>query len=72
MDTFNFSTLRVFKNGTGLAVIIPVSIQRALLIQRGDHMLVSLAEPDVICMRKLTEAEILQIKPPIINYEKNT
>lgn len=54
--------------GTSLGVVIPVDILRALCIERGDRMAFAIYEDNVICIRKLTADEILQIKPPIIKH----
>jgi antitoxin component of MazEF toxin-antitoxin module len=58
---------RIIKNGTSLAVVIPVNILRALKIERGDQVAFAVAEGDIICMRKITDIDKFNIKPKNIN-----
>lgn len=62
----NVQITKVIKNGNSLAVVIPINILRELGIKRGDQIVFAIAEGDVICMRKITDAEKLKIKPPPI------
>lgn len=59
----NMQITKVIKNGTSLAVVIPVNILRALKIERGDQLVFAIAEGDIICMRKISDMEKLKIKP---------
>lgn len=61
-----FQTTKIIKNGTSLAVVIPKNILRDLNFQRGDVIVFAVAEGDVLCLRKVKEAELLQLKPKII------
>ncbi len=62
----NFQITKLVRVGTSLAVVIPVNILRDLKLERGDQIVFAIAESDVLCMRKITDAEKLQIKPPVI------
>ena len=66
-DMINLQIGKITRNGTGLAVIIPKNILRALNIERGDNIVFSVAQGDILCMRKISDAEKLQIKPPVIH-----
>lgn len=57
---------KIVRVGTSFAVVVPINILRSLFIERGDQIAFSVADGDVICMRKITDAEKLQIKPPTI------
>lgn len=65
----NMQITKVVRVGTSLAVVIPVNILRGLFIERGDQVVFSIAAGDVLCMRKITDAEKLQIKPPVIQVQ---
>jgi antitoxin component of MazEF toxin-antitoxin module len=65
----NLQTTKIVRVGTSLAVVIPINILRDLGIERGDHVAFAVAEGDVICMRKITDAEKLEIKPQIIKLK---
>lgn len=62
----SFQTSHVLKVGNSLGVIVPIEILRGLGIQRGDDVVFGVASGDVICIRKITDAEKLQIKLPTI------
>lgn len=63
----NVQITKIVKVGTSLGVIVPINILRDLQILRGDQVAFSIAAGDVICLRKITDAEKLEIKPlPII------
>lgn len=62
-------TAKVIKNGTSLAIVIPVNILRELKINRGDTLAFAVAEGDIIMLRKVTDIEKLQLKPKPIIYE---
>lgn len=49
--------------GSSLAIVIPVNILRALKIERGDQMTFGIYADDVICIRKIQQAELLKLKP---------
>lgn len=64
----NVQITKIVRVGTSLGVIVPINILRDLRIMRGDQVAFSVAAGDVICLRKITDAEKLEIKPlPIIN-----
>lgn len=62
----NVQITKVIRVGNSLSVVIPVNILRELGIKRGDQIVFAIAEGDVICMRKISDAEKLKIKPPPI------
>lgn len=62
----NFQITKIIRVGNSRAVVLPVNLLRELKIERGDQVVFAVAEGDVICMRKITDAEKLQIKPPVI------
>ena len=64
----NVQITKIVRVGTSLGVIVPINILRDLRIMRGDQVAFSVAAGDVICLRKITDAEKLEIKPlPIID-----
>lgn len=63
----NVRVVTVVKQGSSVGVIIPAHICRELGIERGDQMSLVVFAPGVLAYRKLTEAEILQLKPPVIH-----
>ena len=63
-------TGKVIKVGSSLAVIIPKNICDALEFERGNHVAFAIYLYGNLCIRKLTDAQILQIKPPLIPHEK--
>jgi antitoxin component of MazEF toxin-antitoxin module len=65
METLDITKL--VRVGTSYGVIIPVHILRALHIERGDHVVFAVGHDDVICMRKVSDDTVLQIKQSIIN-----
>lgn len=62
----SFQVTKIVRVGTSLAVVIPVNLLRGVKWERGDQIVFAVAESDVVCMRKMTDAEKLQIKPPTI------
>ena len=68
-DMISLYTAKVIKNGTSLAVVIPVNILRELKIDRGDTIAFAIAEGDIIMMRKISEAEKFNLKPKQIKYD---
>ena len=67
-DMVNFQIAKVFRNGKSLVVALPVNFSRGLNIERGDHVVFSLASADVILMRKLADSDMKNYKPEIIQY----
>lgn len=63
----NFFISKVFKTGGSLNIVIPHSFIKGYGIQRGDIMVFSIGQGDVILMRKITDVELLQLKPPIVS-----
>lgn len=55
------------KVGNSLGVIIPAYVARALDFQRGEQVIFAIYNEGVITLRKITEAEKLQMQPPIIH-----
>jgi antitoxin component of MazEF toxin-antitoxin module len=51
--------------GNSLGVIIPAHVARDLNFRRGDQVLFALYTSGNISLRKLTDAELLELKPPI-------
>lgn len=62
-----FEIIKVFKNGNGLAINLPVKLSRGLEIERGDVLIYAVAEGDVICLRKLKNEEKVRVEIPVIN-----
>ena len=60
---------KVIKNGNSLAVVVPINILRELKIQRGDTIAFAVAEGDIIMMRRVSDAEKLQLKPKPIQFQ---
>lgn len=55
-------TTRLMQVGTSKGVVIPVQIIRALNWERGDLIVVVAHQGDKIILRKVTDAEVLQLK----------
>ncbi len=51
----------VYKNGTSLVISLPRGMCKALMIERGDQVIISTARGGFITLRKLTEKEKLQV-----------
>ena len=54
---------KVNKIGNSLGIIIPKNILTALDIQRGDQVSFGVYADDVICLRKISNADLLKLKP---------
>lgn len=65
----NIHITKLVRVGTSLGVIVPVEILRAVGLQRGDTLAFGTYEPNVVLFRKLSNEEIVQMKPPIISHE---
>ena len=65
----NVQIQKVLKVGSSLGVVIPANILRAMGIQRGDKIAFATYDQGVITIKKLTEEELLKLKPPIVRYE---
>lgn len=61
--------MKIQKVGTSLAVVLPVGVLRALNLERGDMMAVGIYEEDVICIRKISQKQLQEFRPPQIEYE---
>jgi len=66
----NLYTTRLTRLGNSLAIIIPKSILTAQNLQRGDLFGFGIYDDNKIILKKLSDKEILQIKPPDIDYGK--
>lgn len=49
--------------GNSCAVVIPKNILEALHIERGDQVSFGVYSDDVICIRKISHRELLNLKP---------
>ena len=67
IDMRDMKIISVFQSGTGLALNLPRSVLRALGIERGDSLLWTLAEGNIICFRKLREEEKARFDLPEIS-----
>lgn len=61
---------KVIKVGNSCAVVIPRDIRVALDIQRGDQVSFGVYSEDVICIRKISQRELQNLKPQ--NYGSST
>lgn len=59
----------VIKVGGSVAVIIPADIARQMEIQKGDQLICVVYVSGTIGLKKLSDAEKLQLKPPHIPYD---
>lgn len=66
METIHL--IKAVKTGTGISVIIPVDILRALNIRRGDFLVMAIYSGDTMLTRKCTDEELLKLKPRNIEY----
>lgn len=62
-----FESTKLIRVGNSLAVVIPIHILRELLIFRGDTLVVGVSQNNIICLRKMTDEEILQVKPDVMS-----
>lgn len=63
----NLRITSVQRIGNSLGVIIPAHVARELGFTRGDQIVFAVYSENQIVLRKLTQEEIINIKPPIIN-----
>jgi antitoxin component of MazEF toxin-antitoxin module len=54
---------KIIKVGNSLAVVIPKDILNALSIERGDQVSFGVYSDDVICIRKISQRDLLNLKP---------
>lgn len=54
----------VVKVGSSVAVVIPANIAAAFGLLPGDQIAFAVYDNGTFCGRKVTAAELLQIKPP--------
>lgn len=54
---------KIIKNGNSLGVNIPKNILLALDIKRGDQVSFGVYSDDVICIRKISQAELSSLIP---------
>ena len=59
----NLIITRVVKNGTSIGVNIPKNICKALNIRQGDQVTFGVYSEDVICIRKITQRDLQNLKP---------
>lgn len=64
----NIILTKVTRTGNSLTIVIPKNVCTALNIQRGDQMSFGVYSDDVICIKKLTQRELQNLKPKNI-YE---
>lgn len=57
---------KIIKTGNSLCIVIPSSILSAVGFKRGDQVVFGIIREDTIAIRKVTQQDILQIKPPLI------
>lgn len=62
---------KIVPHGTSMCVIIPANILRAMGLNRGDLLAVATYDDGVITLRRLSDSDIAQLKPPTINYAQN-
>lgn len=60
----NLRITKVIKVGNSHAVVIPRDILVALNIQRGDQVSFGVYSDDVICIRKISQRDLLNLRPP--------
>lgn len=66
----NLIVSKVTKTGNSLTVVIPRNICNALSIQRGDQVSFGVYSDDVICIRKISQRDLLTLKPTQPDYDK--
>ena len=66
----NVRITTVQRIGNSLGVIVPAHVARAIDFQRGDQVAFAVYENNTITLRKLSQDELLQLNPPIIQYGK--
>ena len=54
---------KVIRVGNSLAVVIPKNILGALNMERGDQVSFGVYSDDVICIRKISQCDLLNLKP---------
>lgn len=65
----NLQLVKVLKIGSSIGITIPAHVAKGLLIERGDQMALAVYHEGAIMLRKVSEEEILQLKPPNIENE---
>ena len=61
-DMEYLKTSKIIKNGTSLAVVIPKNILIALNLQRGDQVCFGVLENGVLCIKKVTQEDLIKWK----------
>lgn len=64
----NIEFTRLIRIGDSKGVVIPIEILRDLQWERGDYIVFAVGKSDVLCARKMSDSEIKNIKPDVINY----
>ena len=59
-------TTKVIKTGTSLCVVIPKNYLSAIGLVRGDLVVWGVASSDVLYLRRVSEIDIKNLKPPQI------
>lgn len=54
---------RIIKTGNSLCVVIPKNILTAMQLQRGDQVAFGIFDENTLAISKLSQADILKIKP---------
>ena len=61
---------KIIKDGKSKAIVLPANLARELDIQWGDYCLIFLYHDDYIVIKKMSEQEVLELKPPTIDIEE--
>lgn len=56
-------TTKIIRNGTSLSVVIPKEILKALKMERGDQVSFWVYDIDTIIIRRVSQADLLNLKP---------
>lgn len=59
---------KIIKVGTSHAIVIPVSILRALKINRGDRVVFAVYDENIFAVRRLTQEELRGLKPGDVSF----
>lgn len=57
------------RNGTSLAIVIPKPVLKALDLKRGDEFVFAIYDENTIYLRKLSDADLLKLTPPLIKHD---
>ena len=57
---------KIIKVGSSYGIVLPINIMGAYKWQRGDHVIFGFSDDKALWIKKLSDEELLNLKPQII------